>query len=267
QFLPRHRLLRRTLIGAAFLVAARGWFLRPELVRELRRPNPQAPMVEDVLELIRLHYADSLGDDDLSFRAVKGILRSLPDPYSTLLASGDLKRYRDLLEGTAGEAGLVLLEGPLGLTVGEVVPRSPAAEKGIRAGDRLLEIEGARTEAWTAPRGEQALRGEPGSTVTLVTRRPGLAEREHFTMRRERVPTLAPATRWFTPSVGYIRLTSVSRGSTQALEAEVTRLVRQGARGVVLDLRNNPGGLLNEATALLDLFLDRGAPIGAVETR
>ena len=155
QFLPRHRLLRRTLIGAAFLVAASGWFLRPELVRELRRPNPQAPMVEDVLELIRLHYADSLGDDDLSFRAVKGILRSLPDPYSTLLASGDLKRYRDLLEGTAGEAGLVLLEGPLGLTVGEVVPRSPAAEKGIRAGDRLLEIEGARTAA--GPGGAGAL--------------------------------------------------------------------------------------------------------------
>lgn len=266
---PRtRRILRASLLAALFAVAASGWFVRPELLREFRQwRTPSTPLVDDVLELIRRHYADSLGEDDLRFRAVTGILRSLPDPYASLLASGDLKGYRDLLEGSSGDVGLRLLEGPLGLTVAEVIPGSPSHRTGVRSGDRVLGVHGLSVIGWTAPRAEQALRGEPGTRVALRLRRPGADEVRQHLLTRVRIRDVGPAVRLLGPGVGYIRLVNLSRGSTEAVQRSVSRLVDEGARGVVLDLRGNPGGLLEEATAILELFLDPGTSMGSVQGR
>ncbi|HEV8613312.1 MAG TPA: PDZ domain-containing protein, partial [Gemmatimonadales bacterium] len=199
------RLLRVALLLLLFLMAGSGWFMRPELVRALRgeRSRDEA-MIENVLDIIRQHYADSLGEHDLRLRAVEGILRNLPDNYSSLLVDGELRGYKELLKGTAGDVGLRLLDGPLGLSVEEVAPESPAALRGIRPGDRVLTIEDAPTLGWSALRGEQALRGEPGSTVRLRLRHPGSAEVEAPLLRRERAQRVLPVTRTLGPGVGYI---------------------------------------------------------------
>jgi hypothetical protein len=141
----------RSVLSGLFLVAASGWVIRPELLRALRgEQSDDIALIESVLAVIRQHYADSLGERDLRLRAVEGILRNLPDNYSALLADGELKGYRELLEGTSGDVGLRLLDGPLGLSVGEVMPGSPAALRGIRPGDRILTIEDAPTLSWSA---------------------------------------------------------------------------------------------------------------------
>lgn len=262
---PGRRLLRAGAYVLLLAAAGSGWFIRPEIIRELRRPA--TPLVDDVLELIRTHYADSLGEDDLRMRAVTGILRSLPDPYASVLATGDLKGYRDLLEGASGDAGLRLLEGPLGLTVGEVVSGSPAERAGIRPGDRVLRIEQVDAGDWSIPRAEQALTGEPGTRVSLTLRRPEATEWRSVTLARVRLRDVSPSGRLLGPDVGYIRLAAVTRGTTAAVEQAVARMVREGARGIVLDLRGNRGGLLEEATSILELFLDAGTPLGTVQGR
>jgi carboxyl-terminal processing protease len=262
------RLLVAVSLSGLFLVAASGWVVRPELVRALRgEPNADVALIENVLSIIRQHYADSLGERDLRLRAVEGILRNLPDNYSALLADGELKGYRELLEGTSGDVGLRLLDGPLGLSVGEVMPGSPAAVHGIGSGDRILAIEDAPTLGWSSLRGEHALGGEPGSSVRLRVRHPGAAGIEVQVLRRERARRLAPETRILGPGVGYVRLSSLSRGSAATVTAALSRMVEEGAEAVVLDLRNNPGGLLEEATALLDRFLEAGSTIGVVQGR
>ena len=262
------RLLLGVSLGGLFLAAASGWVVRPELLRALRgEQNADLALIESVLAVIRTHYADSLGERDLRLRAVEGILRNLPDNYSALLADGELRGYRELLEGTSGDVGLRLLDGPLGLSVGEVMPASPGAVRGIRPGDRILTIEDAPTLGWSSLRGEQALGGEPGSSVRLRVRHPGAADVEVLVLRRERARRLVPETRILGPGVGYVRLSSLSRGSAATVSATLTRMVQQGAEAVVLDLRNNPGGLLEEATTLLDRFLEAGSTIGVVQGR
>ena len=262
------RPLRIALLSLAFLVAASGWLLRPDLIRAIRgHPTGDDALVENVLAIIREHYADSLGERDLRLRAVEGILRSLPDKYSSLLTEGELKGYRELLEGSAGDVGLRLLDGPLGLTVEEVGDGSPSALRGIRPGDRVLAVEDAPTRGWSALRGEQALRGEPGSTLRIRVRHPGETDPSVALLRRERAQRLLPLTRTLGPGIGYLRLGSITRGTADAVSGALSRLVNDGARAVVLDLRNNPGGLLNEATTLLDRLLDAGATIGTVEGR
>lgn len=262
------RPLQAALLVLLFLGAASGWVLRPDLLRALLgRPSGDDALVEDVLAIIRRHYADSLGERDLRLRAVEGILRSLPDRYSSLLTEGELKGYSDLLEGSSGDVGLRLLDGPLGLTVEEVGAGSPAEERGIRPGDRILAIEDAPAQGWSALRGEQALRGEPGSTVRIRIRHPGQPEPLATVLRRERAQRLSPSSRILGEGIGYIRLGSITRGTADAVSAAMDHLVSRGARALVLDLRNNPGGLLNEATALLDRLLDAGTTIGTVEGR
>ena len=266
--LPRLQLARWTLLALGMLVAGSGWVLRPEMLRGLRgERTDNERLVADLLAIIRQHYADSLPDEELGLRAVEGILRNLPDTYSTLMLDHDLRGYRDLLAGTSGDVGVRLLDGPLGLTVAEVASGSPAEVKGIRMGQRVLAIEDASVAGWSALRGEQALRGEPGSLLRLRVRSPGSAEAPTIAIRRERFRSLAPMVRALAPGVGYIRLRTVTRGATRSLEGAVTRMVREGAHGMVLDLRDNPGGLLDEATALLDLFLNRGARLGTVAGR
>ncbi len=256
------------LLSLAFVAAGSGWFLRPELLRSLRGgPTGDDALVERVLAIIRQHYADSLGERDLRLRAVEGILRSLPDKYSALLTEGELKGYSDLLEGTSGDVGLRLLDGPLGLTVEEVGDGSPAEDHGLRPGDRVLAIEDAPARNWSALRGEQALRGEPGSTVRMRVRHPGDDQVVVEILRRERAQRLHPLSRILGPGIGYIRIGSITRGTADAMSAEMNALVSRGARALVLDLRNNPGGLLSEATALLDRLLDAGTTMGTVEGR
>lgn len=262
------RPIRIALLSLAFLVAGSGWLLRPELIRAIRGQSAgDDALVENVLAIIREHYADSLGERDLRLRAVEGILRSLPDKYSSLLTEGELGGYRELLEGSAGDVGLRLLDGPLGLTVEEVGEGSPSDLRGVRPGDRVLAIEDAPTQGWSALRGEQALRGEPGSALRIRIRHPGETEASVAVLRRERAQRLAPLTRRLGPGIGYLRLGSITRGTADQVSRGLTRLVSDGARAVVLDLRNNPGGLLNEATALLDRLLDAGATMGTVEGR
>ncbi len=262
------RPVRALLACLLFVVAASGWVLRPDLVRALRgRPTGDDALVERVLAIIRQHYADSLGERDLRLRAIEGILRSLPDKYSSLLTEGELKGYTDLLEGSAGDVGLRLLDGPLGLTVEEVGSGSPAEDHGFRPGDRVLAIEDAPARSWSALRGEQALRGEPGSTVRVRIRHPGESQVVIETLRRERAQRLHPLSRLLGAGIGYLRIGSITRGTADAVSTAMNALVSDGARALVLDLRNNPGGLLSEATALLDRLLDAGATMGTVEGR
>jgi carboxyl-terminal processing protease len=223
-------------------------------------------LFQQVLGAVTEYYVDSLPADSLMHKAAQGMLDQLGDPYSTLLEGED---YRQLTEQTTGNyGGLGIQIDVRGGTIVVVapLPNTPAERAGVEAGDQIVAVDGAPTQRLNQDEALKTLRGEPGSTVTIQVRRPGLAQLLSFRIKRETIHnrSVQPGT-MLTPSIGIVQLNPVSETSAEELKEEIERLRKAGLRQLVLDLRRNPGGLLDQGVAVSDLFLDPGQQI--VSTR
>ncbi len=226
----------------------------------------QARLFDDVLSHVHTYYVDSLAETDLYQKATDGMLEQLKDPYSVLLTGDD---YRQLTEQTSGNyAGLgIQIDVRDGwITVVAPLPESPAERAGVQTGDQIIEVDGKPTEGWKNDQAVKALRGEPGSKIVIRVRRAGIAEPIRYELTRAtiHIRSVPPGT-LFEGGVGYISLNPVSETSAQELRDEITGLRSKGMKSLVLDLRLNPGGLLDQGVKVTELFLDRGQEI--VSTR
>jgi carboxyl-terminal processing protease len=226
----------------------------------------QARLFDDVLSHVHTYYVDSLAETDLYQKATDGMLEQLKDPYSVLLTGDD---YRQLTEQTSGNyAGLgIQIDVRDGwITVVAPLPDSPAERAGVQTGDQIVEVDGKPTEGWKNDQAVKALRGEPGSKIVIRVRRAGIAEPIRYELTRAtiHIRSVPPGT-LFEGGVGYISLNPVSETSAQELRDEITGLRSKGMKSLVLDLRLNPGGLLDQGVKVTELFLDRGQEI--VSTR
>lgn len=226
----------------------------------------QARIFDDVLNHVRHFYVDSVPEADLYRKATDGLLTELKDPYSVLLVEDD---FKDLTEKTSGNyAGLgIQIDVRDGwITVVAPLPESPAEQAGIQTGDLIVEVDGKSTHDWKSEAAVKALRGQAGSKVKILVRRPGLADPIPYELTRAaiHVRSVPPGT-MFDGGVGYISLNPVSETSAQELESEIAALKQKGMKSMLLDLRNNPGGLLDQGVKVADLFLDPGQEI--VSTR
>jgi carboxyl-terminal processing protease len=226
----------------------------------------QARIFDDVLNHVRHFYVDSVPEADLYKKATDGLLTELKDPYSVLLVEDD---YKELTEKTSGNyAGLgIQIDVRDGwITVVAPLPESPAERAGIQTGDLIIEVDDKSTHDWKSEAAVKALRGQAGSKVKIVVRRPGLADPMPYELTRAAIHmrSVPPGT-MFDGGVGYISLNPVSETSEQELESEIAALKKKGMKSMLLDLRNNPGGLLDQGVKVADLFLDPGQEI--VSTR
>ena len=226
----------------------------------------QARLFDDVLSHVHTYYVDSLAETELYQKATNGMLEQLKDPYSVLLTGDD---YRQLTEQTSGNyAGLgIQIDVRDGwITVVAPLPESPAERAGVQTGDQIIEVDGKATEGWKNDQAVKALRGEPGSKIVLRVRRAGIADPIRYELTRAtiHIRSVPPGT-LFDGGVGYISLNPVSETSAHELRDEITALRGKGMKSLVLDLRLNPGGLLDQGVKVTELFLDRGQEI--VSTR
>ena len=226
----------------------------------------QARIFDDVLNHVRHFYVDSVPEADLYKKATDGLLSELKDPYSVLLVEDD---FKDLTEKTSGNyAGLgIQIDVRDGwITVVAPLPESPAERAGIQTGDQIVEVDGKSTHDWKSEAAVKALRGLPGSQVKILVRRPGLADPMPYELTRAaiHVRSVQPGT-MFDGGVGYISLNPVSETSAIELQHEIAAMKKKGMKSMLLDLRNNPGGLLDQGVKVADLFLDPGQEI--VSTR
>jgi carboxyl-terminal processing protease len=226
----------------------------------------QARIFDDVLNHVRHFYVDSVPESELYKKATDGLLTELKDPYSVLLVEDD---FKDLTEKTSGNyAGLgIQIDVRDGwITVVAPLPESPAERAGIQTGDQIIEVDGKSTQDWKSEAAVKALRGLPGSQVKIVVRRPGLADPMPYALTRAaiHVRSVLPGT-MFDGGVGYISLNPVSETSANELQNEIAAMKKKGMKSMLLDLRNNPGGLLDQGVKVADLFLDPGQEI--VSTR
>jgi carboxyl-terminal processing protease len=228
----------------------------------------QARLFDDVLSHVHNYYVDSLGESDLYDKATNGMLEELKDPYSVLLTGDD---YRALTEQTSGNyAGLgIQIDVRDGwITVVAPLPETPAERAGIQTGDQITEVDGKSTEGWKNDQAVKALRGEAGSKIQIKVRRAGIGEPITYDLNRAtiHIRSVPPGT-LFEGGVGYISLNPVAETSAQELRDEITGMRSKGMKSMILDLRLNPGGLLDQGVKVAELFLDRGQEIVSTKGR
>ena len=233
-----------------------GWLLGRGVANSSLRG---ARLFDDVMSRVSDAYVDSLPIGELYDRAADGLLQSLDDPYTVLMRGAE---YADLRENTTGNfsgIGIQIDVRDGWITVVAPLPDTPADRAGLRTGDRVVEVDGVTTQGWNGDRALRHLRGTAGTKVQVGVRHPGQGTTVTYTLTRAEIHV-----RSVTPGVlleggvGYLGLNPVADSSAFELGQAVESLVGAGAKSLVFDLRNNPGGLLDEGIAISDLFLDQG---------
>jgi carboxyl-terminal processing protease len=217
----------------------------------------QARLFDDVLGHVSAYYVDSLGETDLYQKATRGMLEQLKDPYSVLLTGDDYKALTEQTSGNYAGLGIQIDVRDGWITVVAPLPETPAERAGVETGDQIVEVDGVSTEGWKNDEAVKALRGAAGSKVTITVRRSGIPEPIKYTLTRAQIHIKSvPDGTMFTGGIGYISLNPVSETSANELRQEIAAMKAKGMKSMVLDLRVNPGGLLDQGVEVADLFLD-----------
>lgn len=219
----------------------------------------------EVLTLVRHNYVESTDSKELVFGAIRGMLEGL-DPHSSFMPPELYKEMQIETQGSFGGLGIEITVRERYLTVVAPIEGTPADRAGIVAGDRIIRIDGAATKDMTLVDAVRKLRGPKGTPVTITILREG-QEPFDVTVTRDIIEVHSVRTSDLGEGIGYIRLTSFQERTSRDLQEELKALREKGMRGLILDLRNNPGGLLTQAVQIADIFLEKGKPIVYTEGR
>ena len=226
----------------------------------------KARLLDSVITLISDYYVDSLNAGQLYDLATEGMLGSLRDPYTEFLDPDEYADHETSTRGNYIGIGVRIEISDGWTTVVTPLADTPAEEAGIEAGDLIVEVAGESTRGWSSDDAVLAMRGDSGATVELGVVRPGVPEVMRFSLTRTLINvTPVRHTQLLDEDIGYVHLETVSARSAREVADAVTRLREAGARSLILDLRFNPGGLLDEGIGVSDLFLEAGDAV--VETR
>jgi carboxyl-terminal processing protease len=225
----------------------------------------------EALDIIQQTYVDKVGPDKLVYSSIKGMLRML-DPHSSFFDPKEFSRLRE--EQHSKYYGLGIRVRPLIRDRGKVAivepPAigSPAEKRGLRAGDVISKIEGEPIDDWTSDEVVNHLRGPRGTTVNITVERPGIHDPMQFTVERDEIPLITvPYAFEIKPGIGYIKIDRFSESTADELRSRIKELNVSRMSGLILDLRDNPGGLLNQAIAVSDFFLPRGSLVVSTKGR
>jgi len=258
----------RALFGPSlvlfFTLVAGGWFLRQGVAQDQSAADSR--LFQEVLDHIANQYVEPVDRNALYEDAINGILTELGDPNTALMTPETFENFRLQTEGDYGGVGLEISDRDDYITVVSPLPATPGDRAGIRAGDQIVEVDGTSTFDWPVQQAVQVLRGRPGTDVQVQIVRQGVEEPIAYTITRERIQLFAvPFATLLDGTVGYVPLGLFSESSTAEVRAAADSLKAAGATSLILDLRGNPGGILDQGVGIADLFLPAGSPV--VETR
>ena len=212
----------------------------------------------EVLEKINKEYVDEIDQSQSMDSAINGLLQSL-DPYSAYMSP---KIFNEMQTETSGEFGGLGIEVSMESGVVKVISPiddTPASRAGIKAGDYIVKIKDTQVQGKTLSEAVDLMRGPVGSSIELTVRRRGVKKALTFNIIREVIEIQSVKTDLLEDNIGYIRLTSFNENSGEQIEDKIKDLEKkQNIKAYILDLRNNPGGLLSQAIRISDFFLDNG---------
>jgi carboxyl-terminal processing protease len=264
------------LLAANLFLGARIYLFSAQAAPAKDNPYENYKLLADVMEKVRAEYVDGdkLSYQDLVHAALKGMIGSL-DPHSEFMEPSRFDNLKQQTEGEFGGIGIIVEMGKDKLlTVVTPMEDTPGYRAGILPGDEIIKINDRSTEKLGLEDAVGLLRGEPGSKVSITIHRPATGETKKYDLERAvvKIPTVNDINdKQDFPlgehGIGYVRINEFGEKTADDLQTALEKLTRQGMKALILDLRNNPGGLLDQAEQVCEQFLPRGTPVVSTEGR
>ena len=247
---------RKYLLGFGFAVAA---LLPIAAVDSYFEMSKNMEIYSDIYKELNIYYVDEVNPNSLMRTGIDAMLESL-DPYTNYYSEADMEGFRFQTTGKYGGIGAIIRKKGDFIAIMEPYQNSPAVKAGLIAGDLIIEVDGKSVKDRNVEEVSAVLKGSPGSSVNLLVRRKGFERDQLFTIVREDVNIEnVPYHGYLDEGIGYVRLSQFTNDATKNVKNAIESLKKeQDMKGLVLDLRGNPGGLLHEAVNLSNLFIDQG---------
>ncbi|HMM70443.1 MAG TPA: S41 family peptidase, partial [Gudongella oleilytica] len=226
-----------------------------EVLKKLQQDNEKLVTVRKAIDELYLREVD---DEALREGQIRGMVAALDDPYSVYMSKSEYEEFNMETEGEYGGIGIIVTPGDDNLiTVVSPIEDTPGERAGIKTGDKIIRVEGVDYFAETMDEAVSRMRGEPDTDVTITILRSNNGETETFdvTVTREIIKLVSVKSELLEGDIGYIRLTSFDVPTASDFLNHLNRLKMQGIKGIIIDVRNNPGGLMNVSTDIADELL------------
>ena len=214
-------------------------------------------LFSEVLDKVKKEYVEDIDQSEVMDAAINGVLQSL-DPYSAYMSPS---MYKEMATETSGEFGGLGIEVSMEAGVVKVISPiddSPASKAGIKAGDYIVKINNIQVQGKSLTEAVELMRGPIGSEINITIRRVGVKKALNFNIKRAVIEVASVKSEIKNKNIGYIRLTSFNENSSDQVKDKINIFKKKNIKYYILDLRNNPGGLLSQAIKISDFFLDKG---------
>jgi carboxyl-terminal processing protease len=226
----------------------------------------QLRLFTEVLSIVQNQYVDETQPKELIYSAIKGTLRGL-DPHSSFLEPESYKEMQVETSGSFGGLGIEITLRDDILTVVSPIDGTPAHKAGLQPGDRIVKIDGLSTKDMQLTDAVKRMRGKPGTKVTISVAREGWSEPHDFSIVREQIRIQSVRNHDLEGGIAYIKLRQFQEQTANDLESALEKITKNGMKALILDLRNNPGGLLTAAVEVSEKFIEDGKLVVYTEGR
>jgi carboxyl-terminal processing protease len=255
---------RKAALAAIVLVP----LLASGFALQARATRGGAQLLDQVLTFVALRYVDTLDAQQLYEKAARGLVKELNDPYTELFTPKQLEEFSRNTNGRYAGIGMEIVKVGDYVTVNKVFPNSPAEQGGVLEGDKIANIDTTNTRGFSTQQVQNKLLGPIGTPVNVQFIRIGVPQPVKLNFKRAEIHVPAvPFAMMLDERTGYVPLTRFSEQTTEDIANSVLALRKKGAKGVIIDLRGNPGGILEEAFSMSNLFLPKGKELLSVRGR
>ena len=216
-----------------------------------------------VEEMLKIGYVGDVATETLMTGGIKGEVNALGDPYSQYMDAGTYKEFMHTTTGSFGGVGLVLGSKENVITVVAPIEGTPGDKAGIMSGDQIFKIDGKDTKDLTLEQAVNLIRGPEGSEVVLTIQHGG-EELKEYNLTRSNIEIKTVSGKMLDDGMGYVRLSMFNQHTGEEFSKKMAELDAQGMKGVILDLRNNPGGLIVESVKVANYFIPKGHIVSVV---
>ncbi len=222
------------------------------------RTDEELSIVRRVINIVEEEYVEKVDREKLIQGAAAGVIDSLGDPYSHYLDKKHFSMVEEETRGSYSGIGIYLGMKDKHPVVQSVIDETPAFKAGIKSGDVIVEVDGTKTANKSIDEVASMIRGEEGTTVTLTLARQGKEGTFKVTLKRATIKIPNVESKMLTDGIGYVRIRGFNMTTAVDVQRALTQLKKDGAKGFIIDLRSNPGGLLDQAVELSSLFIEKG---------
>ncbi|GHS94713.1 carboxyl-terminal processing protease [Synergistales bacterium] len=267
---PVRKRFWRALIGLIFALAGFGFSGYAAELSDFERISPFSAkslwLLRQARSIIETYQVDAESkpakEDDLVQGAIKGMVESWKDPYTRYVSPAQLKEEEIEMEGQYGGLGMYIGDRDGKILVISPIEDTPADRAGLKPMDQIVKVGDETALGWDSSEVVKRLRGKPNTSVTIWIRREGEEELMKFDLTREIIKIKSVRYELLSDDIGYLRLTQFKQNTDSEAEDAVLDMIKKGAKSLILDLRNNGGGLLNVCVNVSSLFLDGGLIVG-----